>query len=134
MSVCPIFENPPKWFKTLSNSAKTHLLKFKTSKFSQGGYAPPPATCWGKNDMLERGGGNDWDAQYIPLVGGHLGTANLISTIDIASQKIYKRNLTCLTWDLVLKSFKMFSGQYRSLEVISTSFDSKLISVKLTNL
>ena len=33
-SVCPIYSNPVDWSKTLSNGVKTHLLKFKTSKFS----------------------------------------------------------------------------------------------------
>ena len=41
-----------------SLSVKTHLLRSKTSKFS--------ARVGEKNDLLERGG-NDWDAQYIPL-------------------------------------------------------------------
>ena len=53
-SVCPIFTNPVDWLKTLSNGVKTHLLKLKTSKFSQD----PTGACWGKNY---------WDAQYIPL-------------------------------------------------------------------
>ena len=40
-SVCPIFTNPPDWWKALSNGVKTHLFKLKTSKISQGGLHPP---------------------------------------------------------------------------------------------
>ena len=62
-SVCPIFTNPPDWRKALSNGVKTHLFKLKISKIS-----PTSAvlSC-GEKMIPRRGGGNDWNAQYIPL-------------------------------------------------------------------
>ena len=55
-SVCPIFTNPPDWRKALSNGVKTHFLKLKTWKISQGGSASPRAVLsFGeKNDFSEK--------------------------------------------------------------------------------
>ena len=63
-SVCPIFTNPPDWRKALSNGVKTHLFELKTTKISTGAVLSRGE----KKDSSERGGGNDWNAQYIPLL------------------------------------------------------------------
>ena len=63
-SVCPILTNPVDWLKTLSNG-KNSSLKVENFKIFGVPSSHPPVTdwrvlkCWGKNDFLERGGGND---------------------------------------------------------------------------
>ena len=100
-SVCPIFTNPPDWWKALSNGVKTHLFKLKTSKTFQRGFChhctPPPRSRSGLRP--ER------DTTSLPLKSHFIADLALLWYYRV---KIHTRKIIPKTYETY---YRVFSAQ-----------------------